>query len=258
MKEALNISWLDLGIGYLFFLVPIAILIYYKTGLVKSTLVAILRMTVQLILVGLYLEFIFKLNSPILNLAWVLIMIVAASFSIVKRAEVKLKMFMLPVVLSLMISILLVDSYFLVFVLKLDNVFEARYFIPITGMIIGNCLRNNIISLNAFYSGLKDKNTFFQYALANGASTREAIFPFVRNAIKDSVNPSIGTMAVIGLVALPGMMTGQILGGSSPALAIKYQIMIMVSIFLTSVLSVFLTLTISKRIILDKMGNLKT
>jgi putative ABC transport system permease protein len=89
-----------------------------------------------------------------------------------------------------------------------------------------------------------------------GATRREAIRPFVREACKAAFGPQLATVSTMGLVSLPGMMTGQILGGSSPAVAIKYQLMIMVAIFLTSSLSSFLAVMVSTRKSFDHYGRL--
>jgi putative ABC transport system permease protein len=93
--------------------------------------------------------------------------------------------------------------------------------------------------------------------LSLGATRTEAVMPFLRQAYKASIAPQIGGLATIGLVSLPGMMTGQILGGSSPAVAIKYQIMIMIAIFLTVNLSVLLSLLLSSAHAFDNFDRLK-
>ena len=90
------------------------------------------------------------------------------------------------------------------------------------------------------------------FRLANGATAHEARSPFMRDALIKSFNPTIASMAVMGLIALPGTMTGQILGGSDPDVAIKYQIMLMISIFASSLISVLLTLALTRHKIFDK------
>ena len=90
-----------------------------------------------------------------------------------------------------------------------------------------------------------------------GASLREAIDPFLSQALKASISPHIATMTTMGLVALPGMMTGQILGGALPIKAIKYQLAIMVCIFTTMVFSTWLNLLLSRRVAFNRYGMLK-
>ena len=130
-------------------------------------------------------------------------------------------------------------------------------FIPISGMILGNMLSANVIALNSFYGSLNRELQLYLYLLGNGASPSEALTPFMREALIKSFNPTIASMAVMGLIALPGTMTGQILGGSSPSVAIKYQIMLMITIFASSLISVLLTLWISRKKTFDKYGMTK-
>ena len=116
--------------------------------------------------------------------------------------------------------------YFIGIVLQLDNIFSAQYFIPIFGILMGNMLSSNVIALNTYYSGLKREQQLYRYLLGNGATRQEAQAPFIRQAIIKSFSPLIANIAVMGLVAFPGTMIGQILGGSTPNVAIKYQMMI--------------------------------
>jgi len=253
MAGVQDISWSDLSIGYLLIIIPVVVFNYYQTGMVKSTLIAIARMTIQLLLVGVYLETIFKLNNVWVNLAWVGVMILVASYTVIKRSGLNRKLFQIPILVSLIISILLVDVYFLGVVVRLDFIFDARYFIPITGMMIGNCLSINIVALNTFYQKLNREQLQYRFAIANGASKSEALKGFIAEALKKSLNPTIATTAVVGLISLPGMMTGQILGGSNPSVAIKYQIMIMITILVSSLITVILSILISNKFVFDSM-----
>ncbi len=253
MNSAQDIGWIDLAVGYLILLIPIIVFSYFQTKMIKSTLIAIARMTIQLFLVGMYLQYIFNLNNVWINIAWVIVMIVIASYTVIKRSEINRKLFQIPILISMLVSVFLIDLFFLGAVIKLDFLFEARYFIPITGMLIGNCLSNNIIALNSFYHKLNREQLQYRYSIANGATRNEAIKGFIADALKKSLNPTIATTAVIGLISLPGMMTGQILGGSNPSVAIKYQIMIMITILVSSLITVVLSILISNRFVFDSM-----
>lgn len=257
-NNILDINWLDLFVTYSLLLIPIYVFWYFKTGLVKDTIIAAIRMTLQLLALGVYLEVLFRLNNLWLNLLWGIIMIIIASYTTIKRSELNMRLFFLPTTIALSLAIFLIDLYFFKAVLKLDYFFEARYFIPITGMLLGNALRSNIIALNAYFSRLSTENQLYKFAIANGASQKEALLPFFRDAIKKAFNPSIATMAIMGLISLPGMMTGQILSGTTPTIAIKYQILIMITIFVSSMLTVMFTVLISNRFIFDEYKNLKT
>jgi putative ABC transport system permease protein len=255
--ESIDIRWADLFISFSLLAVPVAIFAYYRTGLVRPSLIATARMVVQLWLVGLYLEYIFDWNNAWANLSWVTLMIFIAAFATTRRGQLKTRFFILPLVVAMGSSLLIIDVFFLNFVLKLNYVFEARYFIPISGMLIGNAMRNNVIALNELYHRLQDDKGKFRYNLACGASLHEAQREYIRGALRKAFNPMIAGMAVIGLISLPGIMTGQILGGSSPALAIKYQILLMISVFVLATLSVFLTIIMANFFVFDSYNNFK-
>ncbi len=257
MKHVIDIDYLSLTLGYIILIIPFYVLWYYKTGLVKDAFFAFIRMTVQLLLVGVYLEFIFTLNSAYLNILWVLIMTILASYTVIKRSNLSIKIFFVPVFVSILLSVVIIDAFFLGFIIKLDNIFEARYFIPITGMLLGNTIKTIIIALNAYYNSLKKEKELYKWHLANGASKKEALMPFKKEALQNAFNPVIAGIAIVGLISLPGMMTGQILGGSSPEVAIKYQIMLMVSVFSASIISVILSINFSDKFVFDTFDNLK-
>lgn len=257
MKGVTDIGYLSLFLGYIILIIPFYILWYYKTGLLKDTFIAFTRMTVQLLLVGFYLEYIFDLNSPILNLSWVLIMTVLATYTVINRSDLNLKAFFIPIFIAIILSVLVLDAYFLGFIIRLDHVLEARYLIPITGMLLGNSIKTIIIALNTYYKQLKKEKELYRWYLANGASKQEALVPFKKDAFKSAFNPVIANVAIVGLISLPGMMTGQILGGSRPAVAVKYQIMLMIMVFSSSILSVFLSIYFADKKVFDEFDNLK-
>lgn len=257
MEGAQDISYFSLAIGYLLLIIPIVIFSYYKTGLVKSTITSHLRMTIQLLLVGYYLKYIFALDLWWVNLLWGILMVLVATLSSGQRSNMSKKVFIIPIFVSTAIAMIIIDAFFLGLVIKLPNLFAAMYFVPITGMILGNCLKNNVIALNSYYKNLYKDRGLYRFLITNGATREEALKPYMREALRLSFNPTIASTAVIGLVALPGMMTGQMLGGSSPNVAIKYQIMLVITIFVASVITVFLTIIIVNRFAFDKYDKLK-
>lgn len=253
--HATDISWLSLALGSLIMVFPILIFQHYKTGLVKSMIIGYGRMTLQLILVGFYMQYIFYINSLWINFLWVSIMLFAATVSIIKRSEIKEKKFIMPVLLGLISDVLINGLIYTFIIMNYKDFFNARYLIPITGMVIGNCISNAIIGIRTFYKSILKDEHKYRYLLMSGATHKEAIFPFLSEALKSSFAPTIASNATIGLIWLPGMMTGQILGGSDPLTAIKYQIMIVLSIFVGGVLTVFMSLFFSVRYSFDSNYN---
>jgi putative ABC transport system permease protein len=143
------------------------------------------------------------------------------------------------------------------FVVKGKTLFDARYFIPVTGMLLGNTIKTVIMAADEYYLKIREEQNLYRWYLANGATHREALQPYWRSALRKSMNPQIATQAIMGLISLPGMMTGQILGGSNPNVAVKYQIMILIVIFAASIINVVLTLWMSNRYAFDSLLNLR-
>jgi putative ABC transport system permease protein len=137
---------------------------------------------------------------------------------------------------------------------RLPNLLDARYFIPMAGMILGNSLRADIVGLSTFFSSLRTEEKSYLLSLSQGATLSEAVRPFLQKAYTASLAPTIATMATIGIVALPGMMTGIILGGTDPFVAIKYQIAIMMAIFSGTALAVILGILLTLKASFDRYG----
>lgn len=253
----MNIDYDSLGIGLLLMSIPFYFLWRFKTGLLKPAWVGTVRMVVQMFLIGVYLRFLFEWDNPWINFLWVLIMVGVAAETALMRTRLRRSILMVPFVVGFLATVVLVGLYFLGFVLRLDNIFCARYFIPVFGIIMGNMLGVNVIGLNAYYAGLYREQQLYYYLLGNGATRREALTPFVRQALIKSFSPAIANMAVTGLVAFPGTMIGQILGGSSPHVAVEYQIMIVVITTASSMLSLMITIALASRKSFDSYGCLR-
>ena len=230
MKETTDIGLWNLLLAFVGMAIPLFVFYYFKLKVIKDMLVGMIRMVVQLFLVAVYLEWIFKLNSAWINSLWVLIMIFVGAGTVLQRVKLNWKTFLLPFALAGFVSMLIIDSFFIGAVLQPDYFFDARYFIPITGMVLGNSLNHNIVGLTACFGGLQQKKELYYFLLTNSGSKRQALLPFVSDALLKGLNPLIATMSVMGLISLPGMMTGQILSGTAPTTAILYQITIMVAI----------------------------
>lgn len=243
--------------AYLLLLIPLVILILMKVKLIKSTLISVLRMSIQLGLVGVYLKYLFVWDNTWLNIGWLMVMVIVSTFSIINSNGIRRRVFFLPVLGALAISLFFNISYFNFFIVKISDIFNAKYLIPISGMLLGNSLRGNIIATNTFFDFFRNREKEYFFTLSLGASKEEALRPVVRESIKRSLKPTIASMATIGLVSLPGMMTGQILGGSVPMTAIKYQIAIMIAIFSTMAISIFLVILLTRKVSFNKYDVMK-
>ncbi|MBT62204.1 MAG: ABC transporter permease [Puniceicoccaceae bacterium] len=255
-SQLIDIGWGSLLLYYTMLLIPLAIFHSLGLGLTRSLLWAIVRMTVQLFLVGLYLEFLFSTNSLWLNLMWLLVMLTVANFRILGDGGIGLRRFVLPCLWALGATTLTVAGVMIFSLIRPDPWYDARYLIPIVGMILGNCLRGNILSVQHFYAGISKDVDIYRQRLTMGATRFEALRPWLAAAMNNACRQHLATMATVGIVALPGMMTGQILGGAMPMVAIKYQLAIMIAIFVSLSLGAYLNLWLTIPRAFDCMGNL--
>lgn len=241
----LDIQLPQMALLYGLCLLPVLLLWLIGLRLSRDIGISILRMTIQLALVGIYLKTLFDLNNPWLNGLWILVMLIVADLSILRRAGLKARYFALATFTAIASSILFSTAYLVILVIQPTHYYDARYIVPLAGMILGNCLQGNVIALERFYSAVRKNENEYATFLMLGATRWEAVRPYFREAIKAAINPTIAGMATMGLVSLPGMMTGQILGGSEPGLAVKYQIAIMICIFTSTTIAGIINLKLS-------------
>jgi len=254
MNGAQDLSLFSMIMCGILLLVPLLGVWYLKLDIARNLLVSTLRMAVQLILVGFFLQFVFRYNNWLLNLVWFLTMIAVAAFSVIKNSNLKLHHFVGPVSLSFILSNFFVVLYFNYFIVNLNFILDAKYMIAIGGMVLGNSLRANIVGLGDFYQSIRKDEQLYFYKLSLGATRFEALLHFAKKSFLAAMNPTIANMTTMGIVSLPGMMTGQILGGSVPLVAIKYQIAIMIAILASTVLSISLCLFFTVGKSFDKYG----
>ncbi len=244
---------------YLLIFISIILVINYKMRIRLNSriLYALFRMTIQLILVGFFLQYIFLFNRLWMSTAYVFFMITVAAITTAKTCQLNLKTQLLPILIGFGIPNILMLLFINQFVIGLDNIFDAQYYIPLMGMLLGNTLSGNIIGINTFYQGIKKNEGEYYYRLSLSANQWEASLPWYKEAVVGSLNPIIATTETVGLVSLPGMMTGQILGGAMPMTAIVYQIVIMAAILIVRYFSIHFSLLLTRKEKFDGFGRLK-
>ncbi|WP_114765399.1 ABC transporter permease [Vibrio rhodolitus] len=254
MSSVVDIDWLILALFFGTLLVPLAISRHFKLRIETELVISVSRMCLQLILVGIYLEYLFLINNLYLNLLWLAIMLLVGSSSIVSKARLPKNKLLLPVISGLVVGLLPLLTFLCLSIIKPVPYYNAQYLIPLAGMLLGNCLSGNIIALQNLFACLEQRRDEYEAAISLGAAPKYAMLPFVQEALQKSLAPSLASMSTMGLVTLPGMMTGQILGGTSPVVAIKYQLMIMVAIFVMLSVSVAITLSLTITRCINKQG----
>lgn len=224
----------------------------------KEFVAASLRMTVQLVLAGYLLEMVFETRSVSLTLAILLVMQVFAAWTVLGRAGKRLdRPLQLMVAASLFLGTTFPLAYFLTIVVNVHPWYEPRYFIPIAGMTVGNSMTGITLGLERLLEGVRGSRALIEEALMLGAAPRDALRDFTTTAFGAAVIPTVNSMLGMGLVFLPGMMTGQILAGASPLAAVEYQAAIMMAILGSVSLTVFLLVRAALRSFFNDRAQLR-
>jgi putative ABC transport system permease protein len=248
----MDISYLGLGLSALLLVFPLLIFWHLKLDLSKQLFTSFARMIVQLAVIGLVLQFIFQQKNLWLTLLWMLVMITNAIFTLRGRLKFQRRLLLPFLIMALGTASLVVMPWVLLLVVRPQPFFDPTYAIPIYGMVLGNSMNSCALALERFESGFSDNWPAYYTRLSLGASLWEAILPAFKKALHAALLPQLLTIASIGVVSLPGMMSGQILGGASPLVAIKYQMMIMICIFSGVTLTDYLAIRIYLKRRFDK------
>ena len=224
-----ELSPMDVGIAAALILINGAISVCLKLGLENRLAIASVRTIVQLALVGYLLEWIFRVERWDVIVLLGLIMTTVAGISAVGRVERKLPGFYVNSIVSVFASSWLVTSITLLAIMGYDAWKDqpAQYVIPFLGIILGNTLNGISLGMDRLGEQLTRRRGEVELLLSLGATRWEAARGPVRDAIRTGMIPMINSMSVVGIVSLPGIMTGQLLAGARPAEAVKYQIAIM-------------------------------
>jgi len=198
-----------------------------KLDLGRDLFVGTVRTFVQLFLMGYVLKFVFEMNTIWIVMTMFVCMVAAAVHIIRGRVKERSVKFIVPTFISMLLSYAVVSSVVTSIILGVDDWWTPQYFIPLSGMIVGNSMTAISISLERLFSDLKTRRSEVEMMLALGADYREASQDIQRGAIKAGMIPAINSLMGVGLVSLPGMMTGQILSGTDPTIAVRYQIVVM-------------------------------
>ncbi|MEO0888437.1 MAG: iron export ABC transporter permease subunit FetB, partial [Cyanobacteria bacterium J06648_10] len=192
----------------------------------KTLASATFRTLVQLLFVGVFLSFIFASDWPAV-IAVLLLMATIAAVVARNRIDKELPRLLKWVWLAIFTSGLVTMAYVSLLVINLDPWYDPRYLIPLTGIVLGNAMTAASIAGERLVSALRNNRIEIETHLSLGATPAQAIAAYRKAAIKAGLIPTINAMMVVGLVTLPGTITGQLLAGADPLVAAIYQILIM-------------------------------
>lgn len=257
MNGIIEIGILQLMGAYVFLILLLIIVKAQGIGREKEILVSSLRMTVQLIIVGYILVYIFAVNHYLISIGVLIFMEIFAIRNIYARVKLKINYQLRKVITFAMVTgTTITIFYFLLIVINLDPWYEAHYFVPISGMVIGNSMTGVSLGTERLIDGIKTKKNLIENSLMLGATPNKATKNIVNDAFTAAILPTVNSMVGMGIVFLPGMMTGQILSGVSPLTAIEYQIAIMLGILGGVSLTVFILVQLGYKTFFNERSQL--
>ena len=229
MNGIVQLQLWQFSLIYLLLLIVIFILKRCSINRTKLLIVASIKMTVQLILSGLILTYIFENPHPIFVVAYFSVMVWFSIHRVLSNNKDLNKRFKAVIALSIASSGLFVLLFFVCVVVG-ESIFNPQYVIPISGMLMGNTMTGVSLGIKTFRESLDGQRAKINALLCFGAAPKKILMPFVKQSLETAMLPTINSMIGMGVVSLPGMMTGQILSGTLPTTAILYQIAIMIAI----------------------------
>ncbi|MCF8012185.1 MAG: iron export ABC transporter permease subunit FetB [Clostridiales bacterium] len=213
--------------------IAIILSLWQHLQLEKDLIIGTIRAAIQLTAVGYILQIVFDLNEWPYLLLIILIMLLVAAQNAARRGKGINNIF-----IKILISIAAAEIIAMAILLGFHIVDSTpRFIIPLSGMVIGNAMISCGLFLNRLFQEIRSKKDVINVALSLGATSKQAINSALRNSVRASTIPVIDGLKTVGLVQLPGMMTGLIIGGTSPIEAVRYQLLILFSLTAVTTIS---------------------
>ena len=257
MSGPIELGWLTLIGAASLILVNAGLSIWLRLGLERRLAIASARTIVQLLLLGYILLPVFRWRQPWMVVALAIGMIALASREALRRAGRTFDGAWSGVFISLLVAATLTTMYGTAVIIQVDPWWQPRYLIPLLGMVLGNGLNGISLGLDSGLTALDEGRGRVESLLALGATRWEAARPVIQVAVRTGMVPILNTMSVVGLVSIPGMMTGQILGGTPPEQAARYQVLIIFLIAGATGLGVVGSILFAVRSVFDEQHRLR-
>lgn len=257
--DVIELSAVDLGLAALLVVALAVTSMVMSLGVEKKILLYGCRMTAQLLLIGLVLRYLFGNASGWLVILMSLVMLAAAGREVQARQKRKVRGWngYLIGTSAMFVSSFSIALLALTVIIQVKPWYTPQYAVPLLGMLLGNTMTGVSLSIDLLVSQLYDKHTIVEQRLMLGQEWQEASSDIRRDAMRNGMMPIVNSMAAAGLVSLPGMMTGQILGGTPPVEAVKYQILIMFLIAAGTGFGVITAIRLTARRLFDTRHRLR-
>ena len=242
-----DLAVLDLALAAGLVLIAVGISRRHGLGLEKDMLIAAVRTVVQLILLGYAVGLIFSIDRWWAVTALLAGMVGYGGVVAARRVKLPIPGLWITTSVALLIGSGLVSVAVIGGIVRPEQWYDPRYAIPLVGMIVGNSMNAGSVAMERFAAELAAREDEVEAWLSLGAEPAKACSRAAAAGIRAGLISVLNTMAVVGIVNIPGMMTGQIIGGSDPVTAAKYQILVMFMLLATNSLTAALAVVLGRR-----------
>lgn len=248
MDGYLELTYWQVGLAALLIIINGVISLALRLRMEWSLLLASFRTVTQLLLIGFVLEWVFRWDRWYIVIALGMVMTLIAGYTASSRNRKRFPGMWTSAIVSVWASSWIVTAFALLVVFRgIDRWWHPQYSIPLLGMVLGNSLNGISIGVSTLTEALTTRRGEVESLLSLGASRWEAARGPIQHSVQTGMIPIINSMMVVGVVSLPGMMTGQLLSGTEPIEAVKYQIVIMFLIASATAMGTFSTVLLSYR-----------
>ena len=246
-EEVISLDWTQVALLLILIVAILVMSVSLRMGLVRQLSIATIRSIVQLVAVGLIIGWVFSHRTWYWVMVLLLAMTLVAGVTGARRTPIKLWWLsgLFSLVLGAATAVTL--AYISVIVIGVRE-WDPRYLIPLGGIMLGNAMTAATLATERLLADLDRDHSDVELLLALGASPAQAVHSLMRSAVRAGMMPTLNTMMIVGIVQLPGMMTGQMLGGTAPLQAALYQFLILVAIaFCAAVSALVMVRALSRR-----------
>jgi putative ABC transport system permease protein len=250
-------------LGLLLLLIPAGALYWLEreparpqVKILQSFAVSVVRMVIQLLVLCLIVWGLIRLDNPWLLVIWLLAISAYFGWLVLKRCKLDVKKLMPATSVGLLVGTAIVTLWLLALVLPV-RLFDARWFVPVTALLMGHSMAMMIRGLNTYVSALKADEQQYEFLRGNGQSHFKALKPFLRRSLLAVISPTMANFSVLGLTSMPLLLVGIFLGGMTPINAFVLMLHMTVGCLSVSILSLAVTLFLADRQLFDKFGKLQ-
>lgn len=229
VEPVIPLGWVEVALLIALMAAVVALSAWLRLALARDFAIGAARSVAQLTLVGFFIGWVFRQQTWYWVLGLLSLMALVAGFTGARRSGVRVP----GLVLLFTVVVVLVTAVTLLYLTQLVigvREWNPRYLIPLGGMLLGNTMTSATLAVERLVAELRGRANDVEVLLSLGANPAQAIHELRRTAIKAAVSPTLNALMTVGIVTLPGMMTGQMLGGTEPLQAAIYQLLILFGI----------------------------